>query len=72
MEKLEGDILNEDDVLFGKLDHREGKRSSLKFDESLDDSDHRKSLVVNGRKICLGECTFIFQKIWKVVIIKDN
>lgn len=61
MEKLESDILNEDDQLFGKLDHREGKSSSLKFDESLlCDDEHRKSLVVNGRKIALGECTFIF------------
>jgi len=59
MEKLEGDILDEDDAIFGKLDQREGKRSSLQYDKSLDDG-RRKSLVVNGRKICLGECTFIF------------
>ena len=75
MESLEAEILNEDDDIFGKLDQRFGKNEnspSLKFDESLMDSDFRKSLVVDGRKISLGECTFIFQKIWKVLISKDN
>ena len=60
IETLENQIMSEDDYMFGHIDGPIQARLAAQREQRSPTDTDSKSLVVNGRRISLGECTFIF------------